>query len=278
MALARVASRAALRLLPARACVRFMSVQKGDASGGMSPAEITNYFFNLDSAQSASAKAAPSPLKLSGRSGEIVTALYAEQGKNFDKVARELAGLVAAVRGSGLVVDRFFSTGNYSPAECNKVWDLLSKTTEPLTTFEGIKDAEAREILVDNKDNLGAWVAARKAVTGLALSDAAKATVVLLASEGRLHLLKRVAEKAADLVAAVSRVTDIRVASAVKLSAAQQEAVRAALPAYAPKGAGGVAVTYEVDPSILGGLVITMANQTIDLSATTRLVELASKA
>ena len=72
----------------------------------------------------AAATAAPSvalPLKLTGRSGELVTELFAAKGKDaaaYGKAVVELDGLVAAVAAAGLVVERFFSSANYSAGEC----------------------------------------------------------------------------------------------------------------------------------------------------------------
>jgi hypothetical protein len=173
-----------------------------------------------------------SRLQLTGRSGELVADLYAAgtKGKNFEKLVKEVEGFVAAVSGSGLIVDRFFATGNYSPEECKKVIELLTTTKEPLTSFKDIKDAEIREVLVDNEGNLDAWRSARKAVSGLALSEPVKALLETLAAEGHLERVKSVATKAADLRAVTSKQVDATITSAVALSKAQQDAVKAALP------------------------------------------------
>lgn len=54
------------------------------------------------------------------------------------------------------------------------VVDLLISSKEPLTSFDSIKNADVREILVDNASNLDAWRGARKAVAALNLSDDVK--------------------------------------------------------------------------------------------------------
>ena len=83
---------------------------------------------------------------MSGRTGEHVAALYAAgtKGKNFPALVAQLEAVLGAVRGGGLVVERFFSTANYSSEECSKVYELLATAQEPLTSFAGIKDTEVR--------------------------------------------------------------------------------------------------------------------------------------
>lgn len=197
--------------------------------------------------------------------------------KSFDKFVKDLEGLAAAVKSSGIAVERFFATGNYSEKECAKVVDLLTTTKEPLADFKSIKDDEAREVLVDNEGNLEAWRAARKAVAAVGMAPEVKGALDALAREGALNRLFAVARKAAELKAAVSKTVDVVVASAVPLSKAQQDAVRAALPAYAPAGTN-LTVAFATDAAVLGGLRVDMKNTVIDLSATTRLVEVLASA
>jgi hypothetical protein len=53
--------------------------------------------------------------------------------------------------------------------------DLLLTTKEPLTSFDGIKSSDVRELIVDNEGNLDTWRNARKAVQALGLSEEVKA-------------------------------------------------------------------------------------------------------
>ena len=153
--------------------------------------------------------------------------------------------------------------------------DLLLTSKEPLTSFDGIKNADTRELVVDNASNLEAWRSARKAVAALALSADVTRVVETIAAEGRLDLLKHIARKAAEMRAVTSKALDAVVTSAVPLTKEQQASVAKALPAYAPAGSN-LTVSYAVDPAILGGLLVTIKNQTIDLSAASRLVEVVS--
>lgn len=219
------------------------------------------------------------PVKLTGRTGQIVKELYTagQKGKNFDKIVKELEQFVAAIQDAGLVVDRFFTTANYSEVECKKVISLLLTNAEPLTSFASIKDADVKDIIVDNEGNVPVWQAARKAVQAIGLTDASKAALEAMAGDANLSRVKRVAAKAAEVRSVTSKTLDVTVASAVALTKAQQEAVTKALPQYI--GGASVAPVFTVDPAVLGGLMVSFRNQTIDLSATTRLVEVvASKA
>ena len=85
-------------------------------------------------------------------------------------------------------------------------------------------------------------------------------------------MVKNAAAKAADLRMVISKTLDVEVRSAVALSKEQAAAVTKALPAYAPAG-NSVNVSFVVDPAVLGGLLVSMKNSVIDLSVTTKLVE-----
>lgn len=144
-----------------------------------------------------------------------------------------------------------------------------------MTSFDGIKNAETRELIVDNEGNLETWRAARKAIAALNLSAEVKGVIETLASEARLDLVKKVASKGAELRAFTSKVVDATVASAVPLTKEQQAAISKALPSYAPAG-NSLNINFVVEPAVLGGLLISIKNQTIDLSITSRLVDVVS--
>lgn len=234
--------------------------------------DITKYFLDLD-AKAPKAEASTLPVRLSGRTGELVSQLYAsgQKNKNFDKLIKELESFVAAVESSGLVVDRFFTTSNYSEIECQKVLNLLTTTSEPLTSFASIKDNDVKDILVDNESNLSAWQNARKAVSAIGLSEGTKQLLDTMANDGNLARAKKVLAKAQEVRAATSKSLDVTVTSAVTLNKTQQDSITKALPQYI--GGGSVTPNFVVDPAVLGGLLVSFRNQTIDLTATSRLVE-----
>lgn len=247
---------------------------EGNTGSALSNADITKYFLDLDAA-TPSAATADLPVKLTGRSGELVQDLYTSAGKSkaaFDKITKELQGIVAAINNAGMVVDRFFSSTNYSPEECKLVAELLLTTKEPLTTFEGIKNADIKDLLVDNESNMDTWRNARKAIAAANPSAEVKKVFEALAEEARLDLVKKVAEKALDLQAAAAKTVEAVVSSAVALSKEQQATIIKALPQYSAAGSS-LNVSFTVDPAVMGGLLVTLKNQTIDLTASSRLVE-----
>ena len=113
--------RTALRLTTSVSRLAGVRCLSAGAGSGASNAELTKLFLELDATASPSATSAL-PIKLTGRSGELVEALWvkagARSGPRFDAATTALEGLVTAIAGAGLVVDRFFSTANYSAAEC----------------------------------------------------------------------------------------------------------------------------------------------------------------
>lgn len=83
--------------------------------------------------------------------------------------------------------------------------------------------------------------------------------------------------KAADLKAVTSKTLEAEVRSAVALSKDQQATIAKALPAYAP-GGQTVNVSFAVDPAVMGGLMVTLKNTTIDLTVSSKLVDVMAAA
>jgi len=110
----------------------------------------------------------------------------------------------------------------------------------------------------------------------IALAQAAQASpivlklVELLASRDRLGLLGDVAAAYAGLANARKGVVAAEVVSALPLAPAQRQALEQALAGKAES----VELTSQVEPGIVGGLVIRMAGRTYDGSVRTRLAAL----
>jgi F-type H+-transporting ATPase subunit delta len=110
----------------------------------------------------------------------------------------------------------------------------------------------------------------------LALAESAGATpllrklVELLAARNRLQLLPDVAGAYAELASAAQGIVTAEVVSATPLPDAQKQALVAALGG----GGGGVELRTEVDPALVGGLVVRLAGRTYDGSVRARLAAL----
>jgi F-type H+-transporting ATPase subunit delta len=116
--------------------------------------------------------------------------------------------------------------------------------------------------------------AKRKVVMALAqraeVSPLVLKLVELLASRDRLALVGEVAAAYAGLANVAHGVVSAEVVSAAPLQPAQQQALVAALAV----GTGNVELTSEVEPALVGGLVVRVGGCTYDGSVRTRLVAL----
>ena len=109
-----------------------------------------------------------------------------------------------------------------------------------------------------------------------ALAEAAKAgplvkrLVALLGARARLPLLGDVAEAYADLANAAHGVVAAEVVSAVPLADRHKKALEAALAA----GAASVELRTQVEPALLGGLLVRVGGRTYDGSVREQLAAL----
>jgi F-type H+-transporting ATPase subunit delta len=89
-----------------------------------------------------------------------------------------------------------------------------------------------------------------------------------LAKEGLLDQAEEIIDAFASLASGASaQALDANVISAISLSEAQQASVHADLR----ERYGEVTVSFEVDPSLIGGLIIRIGDQVLDNSLRTRL-------
>ena len=117
-------------------------------------------------------------------------------------------------------------------------------------------------------DRGAAGAAVAGVADGLGLDGLTKNFLGVLAANRRLALLPAVIRDFAALNAARKGEVTATVTAAHKLTAAQQKALGAKLKA----GIGrDVALTVNVDPSILGGLMVRVGSRLIDSSLKTRL-------
>jgi F-type H+-transporting ATPase subunit delta len=90
-----------------------------------------------------------------------------------------------------------------------------------------------------------------------------------LAKEGLLDQVPGVVAAFAEMAStAQARPLDATVTSAVELTPAQRQTIESDL---AQRYGAGVSVSYEVDPSLIGGLILRVGDQVLDNSLRTRL-------
>lgn len=161
--------------------------------------------------------------------------------------------------------------------------------------------AEAARSLAERDDSLGDWVDAleaaaarlteaqvmrvladpaipfddRRRVAEAILGDATKGStrnlVLLLVRRGRIELLPQVAAEVRRLWEQRQGIVHAVVISAAPLSAAEGDAVRARL---ATLTGATIETEHQVDPSLLGGILVRMGDRLIDGSVRGRLERL----
>jgi F-type H+-transporting ATPase subunit delta len=118
-------------------------------------------------------------------------------------------------------------------------------------------------------------IEAAKAIAGLGeamgLTDLTRRFLGVLAENRRLALLPDVIRQFTIMVSTHKGSTTAQVTAAHKLTAAQTKALEAKLKARTGRQ---IAVDVQVDPSILGGLVVRIGSEQIDSSIKTRLERL----
>lgn len=106
------------------------------------------------------------------------------------------------------------------------------------------------------------------------IDDKAANLVRVMAENNRLPLLPAVAELYEELSDEAQNIVDASVTSAYEVSAEQQEVIKKALSTQLGKK---VELDCEVDPSLLGGVVIRAGDMVIDGSVHSRIAQLANE-
>jgi len=109
-------------------------------------------------------------------------------------------------------------------------------------------------------------------VAGEAFSGPMKNYVKVLAENGRLPLLSDIARQFEQLRAAAENVLPVQVLSAMALTESQQQQLQQSL---AKRFGADIALTTDVDASLLAGVIVRAGDQVIDASARGRLQRLA---
>ncbi|MEZ5846571.1 MAG: F0F1 ATP synthase subunit delta [Geminicoccaceae bacterium] len=144
-------------------------------------------------------------------------------------------------------------------------------------------DLQSLDTLVEESDDLRRMIrspvltrdAQRNAVLAVAdkagLNELTKKFLGVLADKRRLFALDQVSRAYRDMLAEHKGEMTARVTSAVPLSNEQLDEVKAATARFAGRA---VSIDADVDPSLLGGLVVRVGSRMLDASLKTKLQHL----
>jgi F-type H+-transporting ATPase subunit delta len=150
--------------------------------------------------------------------------------------------------------------------------NALGEWSGRLATLAAIvSDAQMQAVIAD--PNTSAARAAELVASIADTGEAGKSLLTVLAGNDRLTLLPEIAAQYEVLKAQAEGVLEATIVSALEMSEAQKADVMAALKS---KFGRDVAATVEVDPSLIGGAVITVGDQVIDGSVKGRLQKMAA--
>jgi F-type H+-transporting ATPase subunit delta len=148
----------------------------------------------------------------------------------------------------------------------------LAEWSERLATLAAIVSDERMQAVVADPNTSAARAA--ELIGSIAdTGEAGKSLLSVLAGNDRLLLLPEIVAQYEVLKAEAEGVLEATIVSALEMSEAQKADVLASLKA---KFGRDVDATVEVDPSLIGGAVITVGDQVIDGSVKGRLQKMAA--
>jgi F-type H+-transporting ATPase subunit delta len=172
-------------------------------------------------------------------------------------------------------VARRYATAIFNAA--SEAGGKLEPLVKQLRSFEAAlaESAELRGVLHDANRPLEA----RRAVLVEVLKkgrvpELERNTLCVVLERGRLALLSDILAVLDELVAAQEARLDVKVESAVALSAADQKKIKAEVERITGKTA---AVTSSVNPALLGGVVVRFGNTVLDGSLKSQLAALGER-
>jgi len=142
------------------------------------------------------------------------------------------------------------------------------------TASTRLTDAQVMRVLADPAIAFDDRRRVAEAMLGDAITGGPRNLVLLLVQRGRIELLPRVAAELRRLWEQRQGIVRAVVTSAAPLSEAETDAVRAKLAAMT---GDQVEVELQVDPALLGGLLVRMGDRLIDGSVRGRLERLRAR-
>jgi len=163
------------------------------------------------------------------------------------------------------VVGRFFTGTSISKQGAATLAQVLF--TKKVKTLKDISDPKVAEELAPDAGHFDAYLDARAAVAKVGLNRRTQSFIVYAIASGAAGQLKNLTAALRQIEAIETDVAEVVVQSAVALSAAQKKEVQASLGKHLPPGKSTMDATFEVEPSIVGGLYVTLDNYALDLSS-----------
>lgn len=184
------------------------------------------------SVSASSSQMVKAPIQLFGIEGRYATALYsaASKEKQLDQVEKDLKEIQALIKKKGKFLD-FLLNPSLQRTEKSKL--------------------------------LGSALASTKA------SKLTGNLVGLLAENGRLNKLDGIVNSYGTIMAAHRGEIECQVTTAKPLDAALQKELDAALQAFVKPGQS-IKVTSTVDPTIIGGMIVSIGDKYVDMSTASK--------
>ncbi|XP_068633848.1 ATP synthase subunit O, mitochondrial [Battus philenor] len=162
-----------------------------------------------------------------------------------------------------------YASALYSAASKNKALDTVEKE---LSQFQqSIKtDAKLKEFIINPTLKRTLKVEALKHVaTKINLSATTSNLLGLLAENGRLNKLEAVINAYKVIMAAHRGEVTCEVITAKPLDEAQKQSLEAALKKFL-KGKESLKLTAKVDPSLIGGMIVSIGDKYVDMSVASK--------
>ncbi|XP_063363037.1 ATP synthase subunit O, mitochondrial [Cydia amplana] len=162
-----------------------------------------------------------------------------------------------------------YASALYSAASKNKCLDAVEKE---LSSFQqNMKtDAKLKEFLINPTLKRTLKAEALKHVSGkISLSPATGNLLCLMAENGRLGKLEAVINAFKIMMAAHRGEVTCEVVTAKPLDAGQKQNLEAALKKFL-KGSETLQLTAKVDPSLMGGMVVSIGDKYVDMSVASK--------
>ncbi|KAK1996154.1 ATP synthase delta subunit [Colletotrichum falcatum] len=156
----------------------------------------------------------------------------------------------------------------------------LDPTAKALSTLEAIfaKDPKLATVLAAptlTPEDKNAIVAELTKQAGASSQETVKNFLAALAENNRLGLLPSITQKFAEIMSAARGEVELVVTSATQLDNRTLNRLESAISKSAYAGAGKkLKVTNQVNPDIIGGLIVEIGDRTIDLSVSSKIAKL----